>query len=381
MLHKRFLMSRFVLAGMILNLCLTLNSVSRAQDKPKAIKFKLAGKIESKSDGKSLEGVKIDLEKDKKVITSIATDKKGKYELTIDINSTDTLAAEYRVSYTKENMVPKTMNINTYIKKPVASSYDFNLDVSMTEKKEGDIIIDLPAGKIKWSVRENTFIFDQTYAKIIQKIKEQEDPEKKKKLIEEQKQREEEELRRRQEAERKQKAAEQKLKDDADKKSKDAADKAAEEAALKRQMEALRKQAEEFARQDSIKKAQDKAKDEADRATAKESLKKQLGALQKQVEEIKKEEVKPTAAAPTPAPVQAAEPAPVEDKGEQFIIKEVYSIRDVRALRGQKELLSKQFESRKIKNYETKYNTENPLTSLLNEIDGYEKIQKKAKSQ
>jgi hypothetical protein len=240
------------------------------------------------------------------------------------------------------------------------------------ESKEGDVILELPSAKIKWDTKQLKFGFDQKYAKIMQKIKEQmvEDPNKARELIE--KQRKEEELAKaKADAERKAKeAAALKEREDAERIAKEAA-----EAELKKNMEALRKQAEELAKQEAERKAKEdaerKAKEDAERKAAAELLKKNLNALQKQVTEIKKEEA--AAAPPPPTP----EPITEEADPDQIVVTEIYSIRDVKALRAKRETMSKELQKRKLKNYGSKYETENPLTSLLDEIDVYEKNQKK----
>ena len=93
---------------------------------------------------------------------------------------------------------------------------------------------------------------------------------------------------------------------------------------------------------------------------------------EKKVKEIKKEQDK----AP---PVQVIEPP--EENDFQFIVREIYSIREVKALRAKRELLANHFRDKKIKNYGSKYETENPLTSLLDEIDKYEKELKRKSTQ
>lgn len=335
--------------------------LSYSQGKEKLIKFNLTGVTLSESSGKSMEGVKLELQKNKQVIETIITPPKGRFKLTTIFVTTDSNNAEYRLSFSKENMLPKTVSINTYIRKPVDASYDFNLEVNMIERKEDDIIIDLPSAKIKWDTKINKFGFDQKYANIMKKIKEQEDPKKAQELIElqkkeEQKAKQETERKAKEEADRiaKEQAAERKAKEEA-------------EQSIKKNLEAIRLQAEELAKQEEER----KAKEEAEKQAAKESIKKSLGSIQKQVEEIKKEEVK----AP---PVQVVEPE--EDNGEQLIIREIYSIRDVKALRAKREFLAKALRDKKIKNYSCKYETENPLTSLLDEIDQYEKELKKQKA-
>lgn len=70
---------------------------------------------------------------------------------------------------------------------------------------------------------------------------------------------------------------------------------------------------------------------------------------------------------PFPSPIE-----PVENEDE-FSIREIYSIREGKALRAERYLLTKKFQDKKIKNYGSKYETLNPLTSLLDEIDAYEK--------
>jgi len=342
-----------------------------SQDKPSNINFNLTGVTIFESNGKPVEGVKLELQKNKQTIETFVTPANGKFKLSTIYVATDSNRSEYRLTFTKPNMVPKTVTINTYIKNPLASSYDFRLEVNMIESKEGDVIIDLPSAKIKWDTKINKFGFDQKYANIMRKIQEQEDPKKAQELIALQKK--EEELKAKQEADRiaKEEAA-AKAKADAVAKVKadaDAKAQAESEAAIKKNLEAIRLQAEQLAKEE----ADRKAKEEAEKQAEKESLKKTLGALHKQVEEIKEEEK----VAPPPAPVEAAKP---EEAPQQIMVQEVYSIRDVNDVRPQKNLVEKRLKKSLNKNYGTKYETENPLTSLLDEVDQYEKELKKQKA-
>jgi len=342
-----------------------------SQEKEKRINFNLTGVTIFESNGKSVEGVKLEVQKNKSIIETFVTPANGKFKLASINVTTDSNRSEYRLTFTKANMVPKTVTINTYIKNPLASSYDFVLEVNMIESKEGDVIVDLPSAKIKWDTRINKFGFDQKYANIMRKIKEQEDPKKAQELIALQKK--EEEMKAKQEAERiaKEEAA-IKAKENAERKAKEAELKAKEESeqAIKKNLEAIRLQSEQLAKED----AERKAKEEAEKKAEKESLKKTLGALHKQVEEIKEEEK----VVPPPAPVSVEVEKSIES--QQIMVQEIYSIRDIKDIRSQKSLLEKRLKKNLNKNYSSKYETENPLTSLLDEVDQYEKELKKQKA-
>ena len=57
---------------------------------------------------------------------------------------------------------------------------------------------------------------------------------------------------------------------------------------------------------------------------------------------------------------------------EDLAINEIYSVMETKALRAHYENL-RRYDDRKIRNYGSKYDTENPFVSLLDEIDAYEK--------
>lgn len=150
-------------------------SVSGQEKTSKEIKFE--GEV--KLNNQSLSGVKLELKKNGEVVKTIKSSSSGDYVLLIDINTTNSEDADYVLTFTKNKMLPKTVSINTYIEKPTARSYIFNLDVDMMEQKEDDIVIDLPSANIRWSEDDRKFIFDQTHAKTIKKIKEEEEARKK----------------------------------------------------------------------------------------------------------------------------------------------------------------------------------------------------------
>ena len=161
------------------SLCILLFSIplfvniAKGQETKKAREIRFKGVI--KLNDQLLGGVKVELKKNDQVIKTITSSRNGKYEFLIEVNSTDNTDADYVFSFTRARMLPKTARINTFIEHPVASSYLFNLDVDMLEQKKDDIVIDLPSANIRWSEDEGKFIFDQTHAKTIKKIKEQDD--------------------------------------------------------------------------------------------------------------------------------------------------------------------------------------------------------------
>lgn len=326
----------------------------------KKVNFNFAGVVFNEVTEKPISGAKVELIKNNQVIQSIITESSGKYKMTWDINQVDSNDANYTVNYSSDNMISKSAKINTFIRRTLVSSYNFNLEVFMTPTSEGDIIIDLPSAKIKWDVKSLKFSVDQKYANIIKEIKKQEDPKKVQELIAQQK-REEEALKRKEEDE---------------KRAKEEAERRAAAESMKKNMEAIRKQQEELDRLAALQKAKE---DSANQATA-DALKKTMSALKQQVAEIKKQEAAAPApvaevVVPEPEPVK---PEPVSEDEDEFSIKEIYSIRDVKALRARSFVLSKELQKRKIKNWSSKYETENPLTSLLDEIDKYEKSAKKS---
>lgn len=319
----------------------------------KKVNFNFSGAVHNEVDDKALEGVKIELIKNKQVVQSMVTESNGKYKMNWEINRTDSNDANYTVNYTCDKMVPKSAKINTFIRMTLASSYNFVLDVYMTPRSEGDVIIDLPSAKIKWDERHQKFSVDQKYANIMKEIKQAEDPEKARKLIEAQKA--EEEAQKRREEEAKRLAAE--------------AEKRAAAEAMKKNMDALLKQQQELDRLAALQKAREDSAAAAAAKAAADALKKNLSAINK---EIKKQDTARPVVVETPKSVVVTEAPPEEDEDE-MTIKEIYSIRDVKALRARSYAISKDMQKRKIKNWSSKYETENPLTSLLDEIDDYEK--------
>lgn len=323
------------------------------------VNFNFSGIVRDETNEKALEGVKIELIKNSQIIQSIITQSDGKFKMNWEINQVDSNDANYTVSFTNEKMIPKSAKFNTFIRQTLASSYDFEFEVFMTPRSEGDVIVDLPSAKVKWDERRHRFSVDQKYANIMKEIKQTEDPEKARKLIEEQKKAEEEAKRAAEAATRK--AAE--------------AEKKATEEAMKRQVEALRRQQAKLDSLAALEAALQKAREDSASQAAAASLKRSMEALKKQVTAIKKDE--PAAVVPTPAP----KPAVVVTENEnEKMVKEVYSIRDVKALRARTITLPKELQKRKIRNRSSKYETENPLTSLLDEIDEYEKNSKKSGS-
>lgn len=145
-------------------------------------RFMLKGQV--KLNGKPAEGVLLELKKEGKSVRKVVTSKSGKYSLQMSISDSNK-TNEYILSVSREGVVPKTLNINTYIPRTdfeanPFSQYDFDLEIELLQTTVSDIVVEFPFGKIKWYPEEGAYAIDQVYAKMMKKeeSKMKEDPDK-----------------------------------------------------------------------------------------------------------------------------------------------------------------------------------------------------------
>ena len=291
-----------------------------------------------------VEGVELELKKDGKTISKIISGKKGKYYIQMDVSTTDP-KNEYTLAITQAGTVPKSLIINTYIP-PVEftlktfARYDFDLSIAITETNVKDIVLERPAGKIAWNNSEHKFVFNQVYAKVIQK-EETKDENYLRELA----------------------AKKKKEEDDLAKK------KADEEAKIKADADAKLKADDEARRI-----ADQKAKDEADRI-----LQQNLEAMKQEMRKKRMQDSLDSLArlaSNSKLEIQKfTKPVSPEDVDENaFDGTDAYTINIAKkVLSANKEKLNKE----KAQNLSAKYETNNTLTSLLNMVDEHDKRMKK----
>lgn len=301
--------------------------------------------------GKATEGVDLELKKDGKTVTKMASGKNGKYYLQMDVSASDP-NSEYLLYISQVGTVPKTLSINTYIPPNEFNiysvpRYDFDLEIKMLETTVKDIVIGRPSGKIKWDVKEHEFTFDQEYAKIIQKEEQklQSNPDQYLKAL-------------------------VKKNEKARKDSLAAAAKIAKQKALEDSLRA----AKEAKIQDSIRRiAEQKAKEEADRI-----LQQNLEAMKKEMRRKRmKDSLDSISVAAGKMKINIKKnvmPVSAEDVDPNaFDGTGTYSINIAKqSLKATKELRNKE----KAANLSAKYETNNTLTSLLDVVDEHDKSQK-----
>jgi len=137
-----------------------------------------------KLNGKPAEGVNMELKKNGKSLRKMTTTHNGKYSLRMSVDDSDK-TCEYLLSVSRDGVVPKTLNINTYVPRNdflanPFSAYDFDLEIELIPTTVSDIVVEFPFGKIRWYPDQQAFALDQVYAKMIKKeeTKLKEDPDK-----------------------------------------------------------------------------------------------------------------------------------------------------------------------------------------------------------
>lgn len=144
--------------------------------------FVLKGVV--KLNGKPAEGVALELKKNGHSIRKISTPHNGRYNLRMSVDDSDK-TCEYILSISRDGVVPKTLSINTYVPRSdfqanPFSVYDFDLEIELIPTTVSDIVVEFPFGKIRWYSDQGAFALDQIYAKMIRKeeTKLKEDPDK-----------------------------------------------------------------------------------------------------------------------------------------------------------------------------------------------------------
>ncbi len=325
-------------------------SVFSQKDEGKDAVFILKGNTRLMS-GKSTEGVDMELKKDGQVIKKIASEKKGKYYLQMDV-STSNKNNEYLLYISQVGTVPKTLSINTYIPPEEFNiysvpRYDFDLEIKMLETTVKDIVLERPSGKIFWSKELHAFDFDQEYAKLIQKdmAKLEADPDKYLKIL----------------------AAKQKKEDE------------------KRAKQKVIEDAKEKLKQDSLnaiqaaQEAQRKAEEEAAKIEADRILQQNLDAMKKEMRKKRMRDSLDSLAVLSAGKMKVdikknIAPVSIEDVDPNaFDGTGTYSINIAKqSLKATQEKRNKE----KAANLSAKYETNNTLTSLLDMVDEHDKSQK-----
>lgn len=310
-------------------------SLLLAQDNAAALLI-LKIKTELKSTEKAAEGVEFEVKKNGVVVSKTTSGKNGKCTIQLDV-STSNPGNEYIIYISQAGTIPKILSVNAYVPKEEFSKnpfvrFDKELEIIMIETTVKDIVIEKASGKLKWDNAEDDFVFDQTYAKIMQK--------------------EEQKL---------QTNPDQYLKDLAKKKKKEeeaeAKKKAIEDAKLKAEEEAKRL-------------AEQKAKEEADRI-----LKENLEVMKKELEkkriadslaELEKKKLLETANAKLDIKKITTLLVTEQIDKNEFDGSKTYNINIAKKiLNAHKEKLNKE----KSQNLSAKYETNNTLTSLLDMVD------------
>ncbi len=130
--------------------------------------FILQGTVKLK--GKPVEGVSLELLKNKKQVTQILTRKNGMYSFQMNTNNTD-IETEYILKIKKEGAAPGILRINTYTVKEGSNyvPYIFNLEINLTQPVATDVITKQDFGKIKWDSERGVFDFDKEYVSVVEK--------------------------------------------------------------------------------------------------------------------------------------------------------------------------------------------------------------------
>jgi hypothetical protein len=297
--------------------------------------------------GDAIEGVEMEVKQDGKTISKITSGKNGKYYIQMGVSTTNP-KSEYMLYISKDGTIPKTLSINTYIPPEEYAMntyvrYDFTLEIVMLETTIKDIVIEKPSGKIHWDNEQDKFNFDQVYAKVAQK--------------EQDKMKDENYLR---------ELAEKKKKEDEDAANK----KADEDARLKAEADAKAK-----AEADAKRMAEQKSKEEAERII-RENMEAMKAEMRKKRMQDSLDSLASLSAAKTNVEIKKmSRPVSPDDVDQNaFDGTGAYSINIAKkTLKARQERINKE----KAKNISAKYETNNTLTSLLDEVDEHDKKIKK----
>lgn len=306
----------------------------------------------------SLEGVKIEVRKNGATVSTATSGKKGKFSIQIPVSITDS-KNDYVIYFSREGTAPRTVYVNGFLSKEEfaknsSGKYDAELNMAMVETSVKDIVPDKPFAKIKWDqVKEHKFTPDQLYAKtsLGEERKIEANPDVYySALVKKQKKQQETVNKNKAAAEAKLKAMEEQKR------------KAAEEARLKEEAEAQRQAAL-------------KAKEEADRLEMEKAEAARIEMRGKHIADSLAEAQRKAALVNPSAKLEInkiVRPLGKDADGntDRYDASDTYSINIAkRTLTEEKEKKNRE----KASNLSTKYETINTLTSLLNEMDEYDK--------
>lgn len=308
-----------------------------------------------------LEGAVIELKKNGTTVSATTSGKKGKYSFEVPVSTTDA-KNDYVLYISKDGMGTKMVNINGFVSKPEfgkyppSPKYNVELDIFLIPTTVKDAVSDKSTAKIKWDLgKEHTFVVDPGYAKVAQteELKILADPDGYYGALA-----------------KKRKKAEDAL---ANKKtSADAKAKAAEEAKRKAEEEARLKAEAEANRLAAL-----KAKEEADRIEREKAAAIQVEMRRKRIADSLAELARLNAKNDPNATVDIRQIIrPVDENDEEGGEKDRYDAADKFSISIAKRSLSAEREKKsreKSRNLSAKYETINTLTSLLNEVDEYDK--------
>jgi hypothetical protein len=301
-----------------------------------------------------LEGVNIEVRKNDVTIAKATSGKKGKYTFEIPVSTADP-KNDFTVYFSKEGLAPKTIAVNSFLPKDEftkysSAKYDIGLDIPLIATTIKDIVPDKSYAKIKWDkAKEHKFTIDPTYERISASEEQKIDmnPDQYYSALAKKKKKAEDAI---------------------------AKNKAAAEAKLKAD-ELAKQKAEEEAQ----KLAAQKAKEEAERIEREKAEALRLEALKKHIADsiAEAERKKSMELATTKLEIKKIVKPIVNVQNEIknfYEASEKYSINMAsKSLREQKEKRNRE----KGKNLSAKYESLNILTSLLDEVDEFDKKSKK----
>ncbi len=311
-----------------------------------------------------MEGVEIEVKKNGVTVAKATSGKKGKYSFQVAV-STGNQKNDYVVYYSAKGVGPKMVHINAFLpkdeyKKFPSAKYECELNIPLFSTTVTDIELIKPYAKIKWDkAKEHKFVVDPVYFKVAQG--------------------EEQKIAANADLYYTALVKKKKKQDEALAKNKAAADaklKAAEEAKRKAEEEArLKAEAEAKAMADK------KAKEEADRIAREQAEAQRLEMLKKRMADslalAKKKKTmdeNPNATTEIKEIIKPVEEVNIADLKDRYDVSETFSINVARrSLNREREKRNQE----KSKNLSAKYETINTLTSLLNEVDDYDKKNKR----
>lgn len=316
-----------------------------------------------------MEGVTIEVKKGGATISKTTSGKKGKYSVQIPVSSTDA-KNDYVIYFSKAGMGTKMIFVNAYVPKAEydkfkSDKWEVSVNAGLIPTTVPDAAADKPFAKIKWDIsKEHTFVVDPTFER--QAFSEEQkilaNPDTYYSAI----------------------AKKSKKKEDA----LAAKNKAASDAKAKAEEEARKKAEEEANRLAAIKAKEDAERLEREKAEAakRELRQKQIAdslalAAKRKAKEsaLAKNTDVPRSEEPVQEPVTTSTPTP-DILADADILKNVYDGTTAYSINLAKKTLSELKAKRsaeRAQNLTAKYETNNVLTSLLNEVEEFDRVLKK----